>query len=118
MDTHIECYAKAKKSFHTNRPYGIRIDYDQNKFTLFNRKMNILGKEQPGTIEALPMEHFNDVEDIPTDGVKQIRHGNTLNVFFYTDQTDPFIENIPNMEHMRRYNQFIYPLSLLLNRSL
>lgn len=117
MNTPIECYAKANKSFHISRPYGIRIDYSRNKFTLFNRKMNILGKEQPGAIETLPMEHF-DVEDIPTNGVNKIRHGNTLDVFFYTDQTDPFIENTPNLEYMRLYNQYIYPLSLILNRSL
>lgn len=118
MDTPIECYIKAGESFHANRPYGIRIDYSRKKFVLFNRNLNILGEKSPGTIEALPLEHFNDVEDIPTEGINKIQNGNILDIFFYTDQTDPFIQTLPNLENMRLYNQYIYPLSLLLNRSL
>lgn len=118
MDTPIECYLKARKSFHINRPYGLRIDYARKKFALFNREMNILGKETPGTIEALPLEHFNDVEDIPTNGINKIRNGNILDVYFYTEQTDPYTLTAPNLEYLRLYNQYMYPLSLLLGRAL
>lgn len=118
MNISLECYVKAKESFYTNRPYGIRIDYARKRFVLFNRNMNILGKKTPGTIEALPLEHFSDVEDIPTNGINIIKNENTLDVFFYTDQTDPFTHTAPNLEYLRQYNRYIYPLSLLLNRSL
>lgn len=118
MDTSIEYYLKAKQSFHINRPYGIRIDYALKKFVLFNRKMNTLGEKSPGTIESLSLEYFSEVEDIPTNGANTIRNGNILDIFFYTDYTDPFIQTAPNLEYMKIYNQYIYPLSLLLNRSL
>lgn len=118
MNVNIECYLKAKESFHINRPYGIRIDYDKKKFVLFNREMNILGEKTPGEIEALPLEHFDDVEDLPTDGVNKIKNGNILDVFFYTNQTDPFTQTLPNLEYLRQYNRYMYPLSLILCRSL
>ena len=116
IDTPIEYYLKAKESFHINRPYGIRIDYTLKKFGLFNREMNMLGKETPETLESLPLEYFSDVEDIPTHGANKIKNGDILDIFFYTDNTDPFIQTKPNLEYMRIYNQYIYPLSLLLNR--
>ena len=34
---------KAKVGFYCNRPYGIRIDYAQKGFVLFNRYANTLG---------------------------------------------------------------------------
>lgn len=118
MDTPIECYLKAKENFHTSRPYGIRIDYSRKRFILFNRQMNILGEGTPGKIELLSLEYFDNVEDIPTEGVYKISNGNILDIFFYTDQTDPFTQTPPNLEYMKMYNQYMYPLSLLLNRSL
>lgn len=118
MDTSIEYYLKARESFHINRPYGIRIDYALKKFVLFNRVMNTLGEEYSEAIEALPLEDFSDVEDIPTNGAKKIKNGNILDIFFYTDNTDPFAQTKPNLEYMRVYNKYIYPLSLLFNRRL
>lgn len=118
MDTPIDCYLKARESFHINRPYGIRIDYAQKKFVLFNRKMNILGERSLGTIESLPLEHFVEVEIIPTNGINKVKNGDILDIFFYTEQTDPFIQTTPNLEYMRLYNQYIYPLSLLFDRCL
>lgn len=118
MDTPIEYYLKARDSFHINRPYGIRIDYALKEYVFFNRKMNILGNGSPGTIESLPMQYFSEVEDIPVNGANKIRSGIILDIYFYTDQTDPFIQTKPNLEYMRVYNQYMYPLSLLLNRSL
>lgn len=118
MDTPIECYLKARENFHINRPYGIRIDYIRKKFVLFNREMNILGEKMPGAIESLPLEHFNEVEIIPTKGINKTKNGDILDIFFYTDQTDPFIHTTPNLEYMRLYNQYIYPLSLLFDRYL
>lgn len=116
--TPINYYMKARDSFHINRPYGIRIDYARKEYVLFNRKMNILGKKSGGTIDSLPMQQFSEVEDIPINGTNIIRNGNILDIFFYTDKTDPFIQTTPNMEYMRLYNKYIYPLSLILNRSL
>lgn len=118
MDTPIECCLKARESFHINRPYGIRIDYAKKRFVLFNREMNILGEKRPGTIESLPLEHFNEVGIIPTGGINKIENGDILDIFFYTDQTDPFMHTTPNWEYMRLYNQYIYPLSLLFDRCL
>lgn len=118
MDTPIECYLKAKENFHTSRPYGMRIDYSRKRFILFNRQMNILGEGTPGKIESLPLEYFEYVEDIPTEGVNKISNGNILDIYFYTDHTDPFTQIPPNFEYMKMYNQHIYPLSLLFNRSL
>lgn len=116
--TPINYYMKARDSFHISRPYGIRIDYARKEYVLFNRKMNILGKKSAGTIDSLPMQQFSEVEDIPINGANIIRNGNILDIFFYTDKTDPFIQTTPNMEYMRLYNKYIYPLSLILNRSL
>lgn len=118
MNTSIEYYLKARDSFHINRPYGIRIDYALKKFVLFNREMNTLGKRSPQAIESLPLEYFSDVEAIPTKGANKIKNGNILDIFFYTDHTDPFIQTTPNLEYMRIYNRYIYPLSLILNRRL
>ena len=118
MNIPVECYLKAKENFHINRPYGIRIDYARQKFVLFNRKMNILGAKEPEILESLPLEHFSDVEDIPTNGVNKVSNGNVLDIFYYTDQTDPFLQMTPNLEYIKLYNQYIYPLSLLFNRSL
>lgn len=118
MDISIEYYMKARDSFHIDRPYGIRIDYALKQFVLFNRRMNTLGKDSPEAIESLPLEYFSDVEVIPTNGANKIKNGNILDIFFYTDNTDPFIQTKPNLEYMRIYNQYIYPLSLLLNRHL
>lgn len=118
IDTPIDYYLKARDSFHISRPYGIRIDYARKEYVLFNRQMNLLGRKSPGTIESLPMQQFSEVEDIPINGANRIRSGNTLDIFFYTDQTDPFIQTAPNLEYLRLYNQYIYPLSLVLNRSL
>lgn len=118
LNTPIEYYLKARDSFHISRPYGIRINYERIEYVFFNRRMNILGKESPATIDSLPMQHYSGVVDIPINGVKIIKNGNILDIFFYTDQTDPFIQMIPNLEHMRLYNQYIYPLSLIFNRTL
>lgn len=118
MDTSIEYYLKARESFHINRPYGIRVDYALKKYVLFNRVMNTLGEESSGAIESLPLEDFSDVEDIPTNGANKIENGSILDIFFYTDKTDPFSQAKPNLEYMKVYNKYIYPLSLLLNRHL
>ena len=80
--------------------------------------MNILGEGTPGKIELLSLEYFDNVEDIPTEGAYKISNGNILDIFFYTDQTDPFTQTTPNLEYMKMHNQYMYPLSLLLNRSL
>lgn len=37
---------KAKVGFYCNRPYGIRIDYAQKGFVLFNRYANTLGNRE------------------------------------------------------------------------
>lgn len=37
---------KAKVVFYCNQPYGIRIDYAQKEFVLFNRYANTLGNRE------------------------------------------------------------------------
>lgn len=54
--------AKAADAFLTGRPYGIRLDFKRRGFALFNRNLNELGNDLPGSVDTLPLEKF-DVED-------------------------------------------------------
>ena len=66
---------KAKIGFYCNRPYGMRIDYAQKEFVLFNRYANTLGNRETGSIEKLPLESFEDVNEIPLNGIF-VQNGN------------------------------------------
>ena len=109
---------KAKVGFYCNRPYGIRIDYAQKGFVLFNRYANTLGNRETGSIEKLPLESFEDVNEIPLDGILVQNGNHTTDVYFYSEESNPYRNAILNLEALKQYNRFIYPLSILLNRTL
>ena len=102
----------------TFRPYGIHIDYARKGFVLFNHYTNSLGKQETGSIEGLPLEKFEDVDAIPLNG-KIIKNGNqTTDIYFYTDDSNPYKNMKLDMDALKQYNRFIYPLSLFLDRIL
>lgn len=109
----IENYQeKARENFYRNRPYGIHIDYARKGFVLFNHYTNSLGKQETGSIEGLPLEKFEDVDAIPLNG-KIIKNGNqTTDIYFYTDDSNPYKNMKLDMDALKQYNRFIYPLSL------
>ena len=83
---------KARENFYRNRPYG--------------------------SIEGLPLEKFEDVDAIPLNG-KIIKNGNqTTDIYFYTDDSNPYKNMKLDMDALKQYNRFIYPLSLFLDRIL
>ena len=95
---------KARENFYRNRPYGIHIDYAR--------------KQETGSIEGLPLEKFEDVDAIPLNG-KIIKNGNqTTDIYFYTDDSNPYKNMKLDMDALKQYNRFIYPLSLFLDRIL
>ena len=97
---------KARENFYRNRPYGIHID------------SNSLGKQETGSIEGLPLEKFEDVDAIPLNG-EIIKNGNqTTDIYFYTDDSNPYRNMKLDMDALKQYNRFIYPLSLFLDRIL
>ena len=105
---------KARENFYRNRPYGIHIDYARKGFVLFNHYTNSLGKQETGSIEGLPLEKFEDVDAIPLNG-KIIKNGNqTTDIYFYTDDSNPYKNMKLDMDALKQYNRFIYPLSLFL----
>ena len=96
---------KARENFYRNRPYGIHIDYARSK-------------QETGSIEGLPLEKFEDVDAIPLNG-KIIKNGNrTTDIYFYTDDSNPYKNMKLDMDAMKQYNRFIYPLALFLDRIL
>ena len=109
--------AKAADAFLTGRPYGIRLDFKHKGFALFNYNMNELGNHLPGRLETLPLEDF-DVEDIPLCGEHIVRKENITDIFFYDEKSNPYSDNRVDMKKLKAYNKYIYPLSLILNRTL
>lgn len=115
----IENYQeKARENFYRNRPYGIHIDYARKGFVLFNHYTNSLGKQETGSIEGLPLEKFEDVDAIPLNG-KIIKNGNqTTDIYFYTDDSNPYKNMKLDMDALKQYNRFIYPLSLFFRQDI
>ena len=98
---------KAVESFYLDRPYGIRIDYSRKGFVLFNRKLNLLG-----------MDKWNSIEELPVEGVDIQRYNSKVDIFFYTDKSSPYHNGRLDMECLKKYNKYIYRLSVLLGRTL
>ena len=68
--------------------------------------------------KGLPLEKFEDVDAIPLNG-KIIKNGNqTTDIYFYTDDSNPYKNMKLDMDALKQYNRFIYPLSLFLDRIL
>ncbi len=108
---------KAADVFLTSRPYGIRLDFKRKGFVLFNRHMNLLGNGTPGCVDSLPLELFT-IEDIPQAGERIERNGDITDIYFYNEATNPYSERNVDMEKLKAYNKYIYPLAVALNRPL
>lgn len=116
--TFMEKYIKkAADAFLVERPYGMRVDYRKKGYVLFNRSLNLLGKVEPACLEELPLERF-EVEEIPLAGETIEEHAGFTDVFFYSDLTNPYAGHIVNLKNLKTYNQYVYPLAMLLNRTL
>lgn len=109
---------KAIESFYLDRPYGIRIDFSKKGYVLFNRKLNLLGIDRWNSIEELPLEKSDSLEEIPLEGVVIRKDERKVDVFFYTDKSNPYQNGTLNMDCLKQYNKYIYPLSILLGRTL
>ena len=110
MENYIK---KAADAFLVERPYGMRVDYRKKGFVLFNRNLNVLGNAEHARLEELPLERFN-VEEIPLDGEIVEEHAGFTDVFFYTDLTGYAL----NLQKLKAYNRFMFPLAMALNRKL
>ena len=108
---------KAADAFLTGRPYGIRLDFKRRGFVLFNHNMNLLGNDIPCRVDMLPLENF-DVEDIPQLGERIVLIGDVSDFFFYNESLNPYAGNRVDLEKLKIYNKYIYPLALLLDRNL
>ena len=108
---------KAADAFLVKRPYGMRVDYRKKGFVLFNRNLNVLGNVEHARLEELPLERFN-VEEIPLEGEIVEEHAGFTDVFFYTDLTNPYAGYVLNLQKLKAYNQFMFPLAMALNRKL
>ena len=114
MENYIK---KAADAFLVERPYGMRVDYRKKGFVLFNRNLNVLGNAEQTRLEELPLERFN-VEEIPLDGEIVEEHAGFTDVFFYTDLTSPYAGYALNLQKLKAYNRFMFPLAMALNRKL
>lgn len=92
---------KAVESFYLDRPYGIRIDYSRKGFVLFNRKLNLLGMDKWNSIEELPLEEYDNPEEIPVEGVDIQRYSSKVDIFFYTDKSSPYHNGTLDMECLK-----------------
>jgi len=114
MENYIK---KAADAFLVERPYGMRVDYRKKGFVLFNRNLNVLGNAEQTRLEELPLERFN-VEEIPLEGEVVEEHAGFTDVFFYTDLTNPYAGYVLNLQKLKAYNRFMFPLAMALNREL
>lgn len=109
---------KAIQDFQVNRPYGIRIDFKRRAITLFNRRYNLLGKNENGSIDTLPVEPY-DIEDIPLSLAQEVKKsGDIIDLFFYNDETTPCTNTAIDTERLLNYNRRMFALSALLGRKL
>ena len=109
--------SKATDAFLTSRPYGIRLDFKRKGFVIFNHHMNLLGNGTPCNVDSLPLE-ICTLEDIPQIGERIIKKGDIMDIFFYDDTSNPYTGYDVDLEKLRTYNKYIYPLALALNRTL
>ena len=82
-----------------------------------SRNRNGWGKGEKARLEELPLEEF-DVDEIPLKGEIIKEHAGFADVFFYSDCTNPYAGYVLDLKKLKAYNQFIYPLAMILNRKL
>ena len=52
------------------------------------------------------------------DGEIVEEHAGFTDVFFYTNLTNPYAGYALNLQKLKAYNQFMFPLAMVLNREL
>ena len=114
MENYIK---KAADAFLVERPYGMRVDYRKKGFVLFNRNLNVLGNKERARLEELPLEDF-DVDEIPLEGEIIKEHAGFTDVFFYSDCTNPYAGYVLDLKKLKVYNQYMFPLAMVLNMKL
>ena len=77
-----------------------------------------LATEKPAPLKNLPLESFEDVNEIPLNGIFVQNGNHTTDVYFYSEESNPYRNATLDLEALKQYNRFIYPLSILLNRTL
>ncbi|WP_317193894.1 hypothetical protein [Bacteroides thetaiotaomicron] len=95
-----------------------RIKSDDHDFIYGLPKLNLLGMDKWNSIEELPLEEYDNPEEIPVEGVDIQRYSSKVDIFFYTDKSSPYHNGILDMECLKKYNKYIYRLSVLLGRTL
>ena len=100
---------KAADAFLVERPYGMRVDYRKGGYVLFNRNLNVLGNKEHACLEELPLEDFD---------VDEMEHAGFTDVFFYSDCTNPYAGYVLDLKKLKVYNQYMFPLTMVLNRKL
>ena len=108
---------KAPDAFLVERPYGMRVDYRKGGYVLFNRNLNVLGNKERARLEELPLEDF-DVDEIPLEGEIIKEHAGFTDVFFYSDCTNPYAGYVLDLKKLKVYNQYMFPLAMVLNMKL
>ena len=58
------------------------------------------------------------MDEIPLEGEIIKEHAGVTDVFFYSDCTNPYAGYVLDLRKLKAYNQFIYPLAMVLNRKL
>lgn len=96
--------------------YGLTMP--KRDLFFFNRYANTLGNRETGSIEELSLESFEGVNEIPLDGILVHNGNHTTDVYFYSEESNPYRNATLDLEALKQYNRFIYPLSILLNRTL
>ena len=108
---------KSQGNFYRNRPYGIHIDYARKDLYCSITIQTVSENRKPVPSKD-PLEKVQDVDAIPLNG-KIIKNGNrTTDIYFYTDDSNPYKNMKLDMDALKQYNRFIYPLSLFLDRIL
>ena len=65
----------------------------------------------------LPLEDF-DVDEIPLEGEIIKEHAGFTDVFFYSDCTNPYAGYVLDLKKLKVYNQYMFPLAMVLNMKL
>lgn len=117
LKNHGRIYKESCGCFPCGASVCMRVDYSKQGYVLFNRNLNVLGNGEHARLEELPLEEF-DVDEIPLEGEIIKEHAGFTDVFFYSDCTNPYAGYVLDLKKLKVYNQFIYPLAMVLSRKL
>ena len=110
---------KPRYGFYCNRPYGMRIDYAQKGICSFQPLCQYAWQtEKPAPLKNFPWRVLKMSNEIPLNGIFVQNGNHTTDVYFYSEESNPYRNATLDLEALKQYNRFIYPLSILLNRTL